>query len=72
VLKHVFVAQADDVPAPAECHCGTSAFVGLLALAVLALGLYPNALLTPIQKAINAAVNNPARVVAVHASQPQP
>ncbi len=69
VLKHVFVTPADDVPAPAECHCGTSAFVALLALAVLGLGLYPNALLTPIQNAIDSAIYNPAKVIA---ARPQP
>jgi NADH-quinone oxidoreductase subunit N len=64
VLKHVFVAPADDLPVHDKtCHCGVSAFVGLLALAVLALGLYPNALLNPIQNAIHSAIVNPAKAI---------
>ena len=54
VLKHVFVIQPAAEPAPASPHCATSAFVGLLALAVFALGLYPAALLAPIQSAVAA------------------
>ena len=54
VLKHVFVIQPAAEPAPASPHCATSAFVGFLALAVFALGLYPAALLAPIQSAVAA------------------
>ena len=57
VLKHIFVIPSAAEPAAPSPRCATSTFVGLLALAVFALGLYPAALLEPIQHAVNTAVN---------------
>lgn len=67
VLKHVFVVPTDEASVPVASHAGVSAFVGLLALAVLGLGLYPAALLTPIQNAVAAVSQNAA---ATASSQP--
>lgn len=66
VLKHVFVVPADEQNAEVPTHRGISAFVGVLAFAVFALGIYPPALLTPIQNAVKAS----ARIAAHAAIQP--
>ena len=54
VLKSVFVTPAGATATPAP-RSATSVFVGLLAAAVFALGVYPAALLDPIQSAVKSA-----------------
>lgn len=64
VLKHVFVIPSAAEPVPPSPRCATSTFVGLLAFAVFALGLYPAALLEPIQSAIQSAAKISAQAAA--------
>ncbi|MEI6349855.1 MAG: NADH-quinone oxidoreductase subunit N [Verrucomicrobiota bacterium] len=53
VLKHVFVAEPSESAAnQTRPACAASFAVGVLALAVLLLGLYPNMLLEPIRAAM--------------------
>ena len=55
VLKHVFVIERGTEPEPHTNCSATSLLVGLLAIAVLAIGIYPNLLLAPIQSAVDTA-----------------
>ena len=64
VLKHIFVVPSAAEPAAPSPRCGTSTLVGLLAFAVFALGLYPAALLDPIQKSVFIAKNLAAKAAA--------
>ena len=64
VLKHIFVIPTGAEPAQPSPRCATSAFVGLLALAVFALGLYPAVLLEPIQNAVKSAAVLAAKAAA--------
>ena len=63
ILKHIFVIQPAAEPAPPSPRCATSLFIGLLALTVFALGLYPAALLEPVQNAIQTATKLSAKAV---------
>jgi len=65
VLKHVFVIQPAAEPDSANPRSATSFFVGLLAVAVFVLGLYPNLLLTPIQSAVNTASKMETKTVSI-------
>ena len=56
VLKHVFVTEPATETVEANPVSVASLLVGALALTVLLLGLYPNALLEPIRHALSAAV----------------
>ena len=66
VLKHIFVIPTGAEPAQPSPRCATSVFVGFLALAVFALGLYPAALLEPIQNAVTTAATLAAKTAALH------
>jgi len=65
VLKHVFVIQPAGETALPSPRCATSTFVGLLALAVFVLGLYPSLLLTPIQSAVKSSTRLAAKAAAM-------
>ena len=56
VLKHIFVIPSSVESAAPEPRSATSTLVGLLALAVFVLGLYPSLLLEPISSAYTSAV----------------
>ena len=66
VLKHVFVVPAATEPAPQSPRSAASSFVGLLAVAVFALGIYPDLLLAPIHSAVTAVTRPPAKAAAHH------
>lgn len=55
VLKHVFVVPSGDESAEPSPRSASSRIIGLLALSIIVLGLYPSLLLKPVQVAVNAA-----------------
>ena len=55
VLKHVFVIPSAAEPTPRSPRSAAGTLVGLLAIAIFALGIYPGLLLDPIHNAVKTA-----------------